>query len=172
LFRLRTSLRRSAVIAATAGLAATALASTPTAGAADRGDDARPSSPPATARVAAADAQVREGALAAAVARRISGDAGSFFSPRRDAMVVNVTDRADFAAVRAAGATPRLVDHSNADLRQVTRVLTRRASIPGTSWAVDPRANVVAVQADSSVSRAQLRRVRAIAARLGFELSA
>jgi streptogrisin D len=166
LFRFGSSLRRRTVTAvATAGLAATALMSTPQAGAIAGHDDTRSTSPTTSARVAAADQQVREGAGAATVARRIDADAGSFFSPRRAAMVVNVTDRADFATVRAAGAAPRLVEHSNAELRTVTRALQRRAAIPGTSWAVDTRANVVAIEADSSVSAAQMKRLRTVASR-------
>jgi streptogrisin D len=80
-------------------------------------------------------------------------------------MVVNVTDRADFDAVRATGATPRLVDNGQAELRKVTRALERRASIPGTSWAIDPTSNAVAVEADSSVSRAQMKRLRRVVQR-------
>lgn len=139
--------------------------STPQAGAVPTRDTERLAGGASAARIAAADQQVREGAEAARVARRITADAGSFYSPRRDTMVVNVTDRSDFATVRAAGAAPRLVDHSNRELRTVTRVLTRRTTIPGTSWAVDTRANAVAIEADSTVPRVEMKRLRSVASR-------
>jgi streptogrisin D len=163
----RPSPRRTAITAvAAAGLAASVLKSAPQAGAVPTRDGDRPiNRQRGLCPNTAADQQVREGALTAGVARHIPADAGSFHSPRRETMVVNVTRRSDVATVRAAGAAPRLVDHSSRELRTVTRALTRRATIPGTSWAVDTRANVVAIEADSTVTGAQMKRLRTVASR-------
>ncbi len=76
--------------------------------------------------------------------------------------IITVTDRATARRVRAAGLTPRLVEHSSTDLRRITTALRRRATIPGTAWAIDPRTNRVMVTADSSVSRRQLATVRRV----------
>lgn len=91
--------------------------------------------------------------------------AGTYYDRRTGTMVVNVTQRRAFAAVRAAGAQPRLVKFSTRQLVRVTNALTSRASIPGTSWAIDPRGNEVDVTADRTVSRAEMARLRAVTSR-------
>jgi len=60
-----------------------------------------------------------------------------------------------------------VVDHDTAELARVTDALDRRAAIPGTAWATDPATNQVVVSVDRSVDRAELARVRAVAARFG-----
>ena len=82
-----------------------------------------------------------------------SRGSGSYYDARTGQMVVNVTNRADFAAVRAAGATPRLVRFSSHDLNVVRRDLAAHASIGGTTYGVDVRANKLRVTADSTVTR-------------------
>jgi len=80
-------------------------------------------------------------------------------------MVVNVTKRSDFAAVRAAGATPRLVRFSTQDLNVVRHALAARATIAGTTWGIDVRANKLRVSADSTVSHRDLARLLAVVSR-------
>jgi len=87
---------------------------------------------------------------------------GAFYGSRSGHMVVNVTQRGDFAAVRAAGAAPRLVAFSTRQLHVVRRALAAHASIPGTTWSVDVRANRVHVTADRTVSRPEMARLRAV----------
>jgi len=87
---------------------------------------------------------------------------GAYYDARTQRMVVNVTKRTDFAAVRASGATPRLVRFSTRDLNVVRHDLVRRASIPGTAWGIDVRANKLQVSADSTVSRSELARLKAV----------
>jgi streptogrisin D len=79
--------------------------------------------------------------------------------------VVTVTDPADAAAVRRAGATPKRVERSQADLDRITDTLYREARIPGTAWAVDVPTNQVVVSYDDTVSGAGFARVRSVAAR-------
>ena len=88
--------------------------------------------------------------------------AGTYYDARTGSMVVNVTQRQSFAAVRAAGATPRLVRFSDAQLAQVTKALAAKATIPGTAWGVDARTNRVQVTADRTVSAAEMARLRAV----------
>lgn len=53
---------------------------------------------------------------------------------------------------RQAGAEVREVDNSMGELRGGARTLKSEASIPGTSWAIDPRTNKILVTADSTVT--------------------
>jgi streptogrisin D len=82
-------------------------------------------------------------------------------------LVVNVTDQASFATVKATGATPRLVKNSMATLNAASAELTKNAKIPGTAWSVDPVSNVLLVHADSTVTGAKLAKVKAEAAKFG-----
>jgi streptogrisin D len=88
--------------------------------------------------------------------------AGSYLDAATGRMVVNVTDATTAAAVRAAGATPRLVSRSTQQLHKVIARLD--AGIPGTAWAVDPVNNQVVISADSSVSAASLGALESAAA--------
>jgi streptogrisin D len=92
--------------------------------------------------------------------------AGSYLDGKGE-LVVAVTDEASAQAVRAAGAEPRFVARSAATLRSGVAELTRSATIPGTSWAIDPVGNRVVVSADSTVTGAKLDRLNAVVAGLG-----
>ena len=87
--------------------------------------------------------------------------AGTYLDPASGRMVVAVTDRSAVKIVRSAGAVPKLVARSGAQLARVTATLDRTARITGTSWAVDPRANQVVVGIDSTVTGAKLARLTA-----------
>ena len=82
-------------------------------------------------------------------------------------MVVTVTDQAAAESVKAAGAIPRIVARSGAQLAAATAELDRAASIPGTAWATDPMTNQVVVSYDTTVTGARLAQLQAVAARLG-----
>jgi streptogrisin D len=81
--------------------------------------------------------------------------------------VITVTDAAAADTVRAAGAVPKLVRHSAAQLASSTAALDSSARIPGTAWAVDPMSNQVVVNVDSTVTGAKLAQLNAAVARLG-----
>ncbi|MBB1243045.1 S1 family peptidase [Streptomyces durbertensis] len=89
--------------------------------------------------------------------------AGWFYEPRSRQLVVNVVDDRSEAAVRAAGAVPRKVGHTMADLRAATDTLNRRAAVPGTAWSIDPKSNTVRVVADSTVDGAGWNRLTGVA---------
>jgi streptogrisin D len=145
--------RRAGLTAAAAGLAlATVL------------------TPPAAQAAPAPTAGFTDRAVAAATtveARLGSRSAGSYFDQSTGRMVVTVTDGSAAQAVRAAGAVPKVVARSGAQLAQAMAALDRSAAIPGTAWAVEPMANQVVVSVDSTVTGAKLAQVEAAVKRLG-----
>ncbi len=159
------SVPRSAALAATAALGSLlALGLAPAATSAEP-PQPKPAQTARDASVARADQGVRTADRAAAVADRLGARAaGVWYDEDRQRMVVNVTSRsaAKQVATRkgtAATVVARVVDHSDAELAQVTRRLAARVSAPGTAWAVDPEANQVVVTLDSTVSPAVAARI-------------
>jgi streptogrisin D len=106
--------------------------------------------------------------LAATLEERL-GDrsAGSYVDTATGKLAVTVTDGSAAQSVRAAGAIPRTVARSRADLRSATEELDRSARIAGTAWAVDPASNQVVISADESVTGAKLAKLTSVAAKLG-----
>jgi streptogrisin D len=116
---------------------------------------------------AASSSSVSDPAVAALAASLGDRSAGIYDDVAAGRTIVTVTDRADFAAVRRAGAMPKLVERSGADLTRVTEALNREARIPGTAWAVDVPTNQVLVSHDDTVTGSRLARLRSVTARLG-----
>jgi len=161
----RFSMRSSAVAAAAAaaGLVAAALLGSPSAQATSPAQASRADPTPSVTEADGKNAARSQARAAAGIERQLGTDAaGTYYHARSDTMVVNVTDRGDFRSVRAVGARPRLVDFDTDQLTRVTDVLASRASIPGTTWVIDPRGNEVDVTADRSVTRAEMARLRAV----------
>ncbi|GAA0598264.1 S1 family peptidase [Actinomadura livida] len=146
----------AAVTVAASGLVATALVGAPGANA---------SHDTAAAPVAATS---DTGAVAAKLAGELgSRSAGAYLDQSTRDLVVTVTDAKAAQAVRAAGAVPKTVARSGADLQKVMASLKRDAAVPGTAWAVDPAANQVVLTMDSTVKGAGLKKVRSAAAEHG-----
>ncbi|WP_328916843.1 MULTISPECIES: S1 family peptidase [unclassified Streptomyces] len=105
---------------------------------------------------------------AAAVAAHLGADstAGTYYDSARGTTVVNVTTSAAADAVRASGATPRLVGHSTAQLAKAGDA-AKGADIAGTAWSVDPRSDTLEINVDSQVTAAQLARLKASTAGYG-----
>ncbi|MEU0052308.1 S1 family peptidase [Streptomyces sp. NPDC006309] len=103
--------------------------------------------------------------------RKILGDAfaGSYYDNAKQQLVVNVVSGDDNVVVQAkkAGAVVREVANSTAELKAAARTLKAKATIPGTSWAVDPRTDKVLVTADRTVTGAQWNRLRSAVRGLG-----
>ncbi|MFE5599218.1 S1 family peptidase [Streptomyces coelicoflavus] len=81
--------------------------------------------------------------------------AGSYYDSGAQRLVVNVVPGQDdqvVARAKQAGAEVREVDNSMGELRSGARTLKSEASIPGTSWAIDPRTNKILVTADRTVT--------------------
>ncbi|CAL9277641.1 Streptogrisin-D [Streptomyces sp. SudanB5_2050] len=96
--------------------------------------------------------------------------AGSYYDADEQRLVVNVVPGDDDqVVVRAekAGAEVREVDNTMGELRDGARTLKSRATIPGTSWAIDPRTNKILVTADSTVTGAEWDRLESTVQGLG-----
>ncbi|HEV7931851.1 MAG TPA: S1 family peptidase [Actinomadura sp.] len=93
--------------------------------------------------------------------------AGSYLDAKSGKLVVTVADSSAAQTVRAAGAVPRTVARSGADLKKVTTALDRSARIPGSAWAVDPATNQVLISLDESVTGAKLAKVQSVAKKFG-----
>jgi streptogrisin D len=96
--------------------------------------------------------------------------AGSYYDAGRQQLVVNVVpgDNND-VIVRAekAGAAVREVDNSIAELKAGAQTLRKRATVPGTAWAVDPRTNRILVTADRTVTGEKWNRLESAVRSLG-----
>ncbi|MGW0736844.1 S1 family peptidase [Streptomyces sp. NPDC002851] len=90
--------------------------------------------------------------------------AGSYLDAKTGELVVTVTSESDATKVRTAGARAEKVTYSGAELKGAIAALKKRAQTPGTSWGIDPRRNQVVVEADRTVSAAELDRVKKVAA--------
>ncbi|MDU0257974.1 S1 family peptidase [Streptomyces sp. PU10] len=109
---------------------------------------------------AAAAPRTLKAADASDLASRLAGllgdtFAGSYYDSGAQQLVVNVAPGDDNQVVvraKEAGAKVREVDNSMSELRSGARTLKSEASIPGTSWAIDPRTNKILVTADSTVT--------------------
>ena len=95
------------------------------------------------------------GNLATTLDKALGGDtAGAYYDADSDNLVVNVIDEAAAEQVRQAGGKARLVQNTLAELTDARQTLADKATIPGTSWAVDPVSNKVVVTADRTVDGA------------------
>jgi streptogrisin D len=122
---------------------------------------------PASAAPAGADPSFAPSALAGRIDSQLGADAAGSFVDSSGKVTVNVTDAATADAVRAAGATPRYVTHSGAELAAADTTLKAELTVPGTAFAVDPVRNQVVVSVDSTVTGAKLAAVQRIVAKLG-----
>ncbi|MER6660114.1 S1 family peptidase [Streptomyces microflavus] len=121
--------------------------------------------PQFTVKTLSADAA---GKLATTLDRNLGADAaGSYYDTKTKALVVNVVDETAAEQVRQAGGKARVVEHSLAELKSARQTLTDKATIPGTSWAVDPVTNKVLVTADSTVDGAAWKKLSAVVEGLG-----
>lgn len=111
---------------------------------------------------------VAAGQLASTLDEKLGGDAaGAYYDASAEKLIVNVVDESAADSVRAAGGEARIVEHTLAELDDVRRTLKEKASIPGTSWAVDPVTNKVVVTADRTVEGESLNRLTDVVKALG-----
>ncbi len=119
-------------------------------------------------RVAAGTATTAtDTSLASTLTAELGSDTAGSYLDADGRTVVSVTTKAAAATVRAAGAVPKLVTRSTADLNRATSALDVTAKIPGTAWAIDPATNQVLVSVDSTVTGADLDTIKAAVAELG-----
>ncbi|MEV4636706.1 S1 family peptidase [Actinoplanes sp. NPDC049548] len=124
---------------------------------------------PASAAPAApaADPSFAPSALATSLDTQLGTRAAGSYIDSAGKLIVNVTDAATAQSVTAAGATPRYVTRSGAQLAAADSTLKATLKTPGTSFAVDPVSNQILVTADSTVTGAKLAAVKAVVAKLG-----
>ena len=91
--------------------------------------------------------------------------AGSYLDASNK-LVVNVTTAADAKTVRSAGATPRTVARTGAQLQNAKKALDD-AAVPGTARMVDPRTDQVVIAVDSTVTGDRLAKVQKAASAQG-----
>ncbi|MEU6659174.1 S1 family peptidase [Streptomyces sp. NPDC046821] len=97
----------------------------------------------------------KAGNLASSLTENLGADsAGTYYDARARHLVVNVLNQDAANVVRSAGAQARVVQNSLAELKSARATLKRDATIPGTSWTVDPATNKVVVTADRTVGAA------------------
>ncbi|WP_329558314.1 S1 family peptidase [Streptomyces uncialis] len=157
--------RKAAVAGAAVVALGTAAVLLPNAGATQSGPDTpalRQFTPPAASE------------LSARLADRLGQNfGGAYYDSDERRVVVNVAGNDDTAAdqVRAAGAVVRSVEHSVTELKAASSTLKAEATIPGTSWAVDPVTNEIRVTADRTVKGADWDRLKATVAGLGADMA-
>lgn len=81
--------------------------------------------------------------------------AGTWVAPDGRTTVVGLTDPTLTAKVRAAGAKPRIVTRSLAELRQLTTKLDRRATVAGSAvhaWHIALPSNTVSIEASNTAA--------------------
>ncbi|MGW6159304.1 S1 family peptidase [Streptomyces sp. NPDC055144] len=97
----------------------------------------------------------KAGNLASSLTKDLGADsAGTYYDAKAKHLVVNVLNKDAADVARAAGAKARVVENSLAELKSARTTLKQDATIPGTSWAVDPATNKVVVTADRTVDTA------------------
>jgi streptogrisin D len=106
---------------------------------------------------------------------KLLGDAfaGSYYDTDSQQLVVNVISGDNNVVVQAkkAGAKVREVDNSLPELAAGAKTLKEEATIPGTSWAVDPRTNKILVTADSTVTGAKWNTIESTVKSLGSDMA-
>ncbi len=120
-------------------------------------------SPAAHAATTAKESPAIKAAAAAGSVMKSLGDnatAGSYMDHGK--MVVTITHSSDAQAVRDAGATPRLVARSNAQLNKVAGAM-KSADVAGTAWGIDPLTNQLVISTDQTVTGAKLAKVTKVA---------
>ncbi|WP_399093123.1 S1 family peptidase [Streptomyces sp. BBFR2] len=100
-----------------------------------------------------------------------AGTAGSYYDAQAKKLVVNVVNDTAARSVRAKGAEARMVKYSMAQLDSARRTLKADATIPGTSWGVDPRTNKVVVTADRTVKGDALAKLTKVTKGLGDKVA-
>ncbi|MGX1479528.1 UNVERIFIED_CONTAM: streptogrisin D [Streptomyces canus] len=100
--------------------------------------------------------------------------AGSYYDSDSQQLVVNVISGDNNNVVvqaKKAGAKVREVDNSLTELAAGAKTLKEEATIPGTSWAVDPRTNKILVTADSTVTGDKWNTIESTVKSLGSDMA-
>lgn len=125
------------------------------------------SAPGAQASEPLASPDMSAAAVAQQAASTVELTNASYFIDDTGNAVVNVVDAADAAAVEAAGATPRSVRHSEAELRSIKDSFATFNGLTNTAWGLDPEANQVVVTISDAADKTGATRLEAAAKQFG-----
>ncbi|MGW1894564.1 S1 family peptidase [Streptomyces sp. NPDC002004] len=160
--------KRKAVLAGSGAVAVAAAAVLlPHANASQTGPDQTATLPHAATEKAGSASAAR---IVSQLSTRLGANyAGAYFDAKKKQLVVNVAGGGDRSAaeVKQAGAVPRQVSNSMAELKAAAHTLRQRAAVPGTAWAIDPRTNRIRVTTDRTVTGAKWNRVESTVRSLG-----
>jgi streptogrisin D len=172
--RLRTVVTTTAVAAGSAGLVAGSLYVVHAEGRSGgqqaklAGDERAGRQGAGQGTVQAARASGQAAATAARIAGRLGDRTTGSYVDSAGRPVVMVTNGTDAAAVRSAGAVPKMTQRSPAALKRVTNTLRQSVSdIPGTGWAIDPATSKVTVWTDDTVTGTRMAAVQRTAQQMG-----
>ncbi|MGH3437182.1 MAG: S1 family peptidase [Sciscionella sp.] len=112
-------------------------------------------------------AQVSGKRLAAQLTKTLGDHAAGSFLDNGGHAVIDVLDAAAAQRVRDAGAVPKLVRHSSAELAAVTSAFDRMAGVPNSAWGVDPKANQVELTISDAAPKTGAARLLAAARSFG-----
>jgi streptogrisin D len=115
---------------------------------------------------AATPSPTAQSKVASQLARQLGSRSAGAYLDSSHRLVVTVTNAADAKTVRAAGATPKTVARTGAQLREAKRALDA-AAVPGTARMIDPKTNQVVVAVDSTVTGDRLSKVEKAASAQG-----
>ncbi|MFD5749342.1 S1 family peptidase [Streptomyces sp. NPDC127033] len=114
------------------------------------------------------------GDLASQIASQL-GEAfgGSYYDSEKQQIIVNVVGDNNKVElqVKQAGAVVRNVKNSTSQLKAASQTLKAEATIPGTSWSVDPRTNQIQVLADRTVTDAGWNQIESTVKSLGSDVA-
>ncbi len=114
---------------------------------------AAPAAPSAAPAAATADVQ------SVNLARALGSNSLGSYVDSSGKLIVNVTDQASAATVRASGATAKFVAHSAARLAAVTASFAAAPTVVGTAWATDPATDQVVLTVTPQAKGAGLTRL-------------
>ncbi|HST67488.1 MAG TPA: S1 family peptidase [Mycobacteriales bacterium] len=122
---------------------------------------------PAAQAAPAAPAAVNADVQSVNLAKALGADSLGSYVDSSGKLVVNVTDQASAATVRASGATPKFVAHSAAQLASVQASIAKAPAVVGSSWGVDPVTNQVVLSLPPKASGAAVNALKSTVAAAG-----
>ena len=128
---------------------------------------AAPAAQAAPAAPSAAPAAVTADVQSVALDKTLGANSLGSYVDGSGKLVVNVTDQASAATVRASGATPKFVAHSAAQLAKADASLAAAPAVVGTAWGTDPTANQIVLTVYGQAKGAGLTKLLAAAKAAG-----
>jgi streptogrisin D len=128
---------------------------------------AAPAAQAAPAAPSAAPAAVTADVQSVSLAKALGSNSLGSYVDSSGKLVVNVTDAASAATVRASGATPKFVAHSAAQLASVQASIAKAPAVVGSSWGVDPVTNQVVLSIPAGAKGAAVTGLKAAATAAG-----